>query len=352
MSDEKTAVADSSSAAVAEISSLNSDQYTHWRKTGELPETTQPDPSPETSSEASSGAAAQTADEPAPASQPETTEEAPKPEKAKGPRRHVTAEERKAQLKAEIADLLKQRDALKAPPQAETRAESAPAKPQQPAYTRPKPKADDVDDSGKARYATYDDYVEAVADWKAEQRIAQVEQARQQQQQMNAMAEKLAESKQRYPDLEQHIVPVANALFNDQSIPLAVKGYIDSSPVLVDLLYVMGSDQKELAEFQQLARTNSYAAMRKLAVLESLVQQELSSGKAQADVGRNERGQFTTAAKPPEKKITSAPPPPAELGGKGTPPADATETALESGNFRAYRAAANAKDLARSKGKR
>ena len=97
---------------------------------------------------------------------------------------------------------------------------------------------------------------------------------------------------------------------------------VDDSPVMLDLLYVLGSKPDELAAFVTLAQTKPLEAVRKLAVMENLVKSELGK-TAKTDTSTTQRGedgkfQSTAGTETPENKGTKAPPPAREVGGRGT----------------------------------
>ena len=112
-----------------------------------------------------------------------------------------------------------------------------------------KPKAEDFKDW--AQYETAKDkYDEDLADYKAEQKIQEYEQRQRQSAATQAMQARLDEAKSRYGDeAEPKIMDTAKTVFEDQKIAPAIKTAIGRSQVLVDALYVMGSDPNELASF-------------------------------------------------------------------------------------------------------
>jgi hypothetical protein len=148
--------------------------------------------------------------EPAPAQDPSATEasaevegeseevetstapEAEKSQQVKKPKPRDNAETRKAQLNAEIRDLLKQRDQLRTEvkPKDEKTAAPSPAK-VEPQYTRPKPTLEDKGEDGNPKFASYEDYIEELSDWKSEQRIAQTERARAEKEALTALSQKV-----------------------------------------------------------------------------------------------------------------------------------------------------------------
>lgn len=215
-----------------------------------------------------------------------------------------------------------------------------------------KPKQDDFDTWEKFQDAK-DKYLEDYADYKAKLAVQEDRQARAAEQSQREMAGKLAEAKQRYgADAETAIREAASGVYGNKDVPTAVKSMLEDSPVLLDVLYVLGSKPEEIQAFVELAKSNPGAAVRKVVVLEQLVEQELSKGKGastQETPERGEDGKF----KPTPKKVT-APPPPEELNTRGSATTDPIEAAFRDaeskGDARAFIDAENRRDLARRKG--
>ena len=82
----------------------------------------------------------------------------------------------------------------------------------------------------------------------------------------------------------------ATAVFEDSRIPGVVKSLVNDSPVLVDLLYVLGSKAEDLEDFISTAHSNPSAAVRKLVLIEKLVMEELAKGAPDAETERGEDG--------------------------------------------------------------
>jgi hypothetical protein len=228
----------------------------------------------------------------------------------------------------------------------EVKQEQAKAAPEPPAKP-PAPAVKKLED-----YDSIEAYLEDLADHKANQRLEAYRAEERQKAEQKVIADKLAEAKTRYgDDAEARIRSTAKSVFNDEQIPMAVKALANDSPVLVDLMYVMGSDPNELDEFVALAKSNPGAAIRKLVLVEKLVQEELAKGGTPKASGngdapeRDERGKFL-----PAKKVTSAPPPPRETSGRSSPPPDAVKRAIDDGDFLSYRAEQNRRDIAKRKG--
>src|SRR5215831_5234212 len=176
-----------------------------------------------------------------------------------------------------------------------------------------------------------------------------------QQQNQQQAAAKFNEARQRYGDEGAKTVQAtAGVFFNDQAIHPAIKGLLNESPVLADLLYIMGSDQGELNQFIQVARTNPGEALRRAVVLEQYVKDELSkssNGAASKEptgpaphelLDRDERGRFLAK---------EAPPPAREVSGRASPPPNEADAAFHSGNVRAYINAKNREQLAARRGR-
>ena len=303
--------------------------YAEWRKTGKLPS-------------AESAPAKESSD----GDKPEKA--APAPEAGKSTQEKKPRSNAESRLEEILSDL---RTAGLTPSELksferEVKQEQAKAAPEPPV----KPPASQV--KKLEDYDSIEAYLEDLAREMATQRIEAYRAEEQQKAQQKETAAKLADADKRYGDgAATRIVSTAKAVFNDNTIPEAVRGMADGSPVLVDLMYVMGSDPDELAEFVDLARNNPGAAIRKLVLVEKLVQEELAKGgtpKASSNgdaAQRDETGKFL-----PAKKTTSAPPPPRETSGRSSPPPDAVDRAVKEDDFSAYRAEQNRREIARRKG--
>ena len=219
-----------------------------------------------------------------------------------------------------------------------------------------KPEFKDFNGDYDAFDAAKDKYFEDLADYKAKAAVEAERIAQAQREQQKTFRQKLDEAKERYgAEADTAIVKVAQQICGDRDIHPAVKVLLDESPVLADLLYVMGSEPEEFADFMREARERPGIALRRAVLLEKLVQDELASknGTATAPKRDAETGQFVAAEKaekPPVKKTTAAPAPPSEVSGRGSPPVDEQERASKENDFRAFRAIDNRKALARIRG--
>lgn len=337
MNEQTAESAASSAAPLVEVDrgplvNLTSDQRAEFRRTGELPEPAKQE-QPKTEESATSA-------EETPNSEQEETpkgETQPDPQKkSQESRRKPDAEHRIKQLTDETKRLKAELETLKSKPTDQPKPVEQPKS--EPQYTRPKPTAEDKDKDGNPKYTTYEDFVEDLADWKAEQRLATQQREQQQQAQKRELDSKVSEAKQRYGEkFEEILIPTVNTIVGDQEVSGAVKAMLNESEVLPDLLFTLGSNQQELTSFLQMAKTNPGKALRYIALTESLIREELSGDKGSRE-------------ETPAKPQTQAPKPPAEVGGRASAPPDALESAAKAGDFRAFKAEATRRQLARIKG--
>ena len=315
----------------------NAEDYAEWRTTGKLPEKKSPSPK-----EAS-----------APSKKTVTPDSEPGAQKRQG-----NADSRKEELNREIRDLIAQRDKVKQEVEAPAKKDVKPQAEPSPAPADPKrpvkPKAEDFKTWEEVQAADAK-YLEDLTDYKAEQKIQEYEQRQKQSAAAQAMQVRLNEAKSRYGDeAEPSILSTAKTVFEDKAVAPAIKTAIGRSKVMVDALYVMGSDQNELASFIDLSIKDPLEALRKWYTVEGLVTAELekSAGKPEPKPEtngntpeRDEDGKFI-----PARIAKKAPAPPTELGGSSSPPGDERDRAAASGNVRAFMQDGNRRDIARWKG--
>lgn len=322
--------------------------YAEWRHTGKLPEA-KAAPAEKKTPKAEAAATSNESENDAPASEAGTTKQEKKP--------RSTAETRLNELLADLktaglspAELKTfKRQAQKA----ETEQPKIPEQTAKPAADPKAPERPKVDDfkTWEEYEAARDKYFEDLADYKARQAV-ESDRARQRAEAADReMQAKLAEAKTRYgEDADTAIVASAQAVFGDREVSPGVKAVLNDSPVLVDLMYALGSKSDEFQAFLNEARTNPAAAIRRAVLVEKLVQDELAksspaTGESQV---RDESGKFQKTT--PAKKITEAPPPPREASGRSAAPPDESESAFSANDFARFRAAENRKDIARRKG--
>jgi hypothetical protein len=272
-----------------------------------------------------------------------------------------------------IQQLLDENKTLRERADATERAKSEPEKRDVKQFSQPAPETykrlDEKEFFTKNPKATYEDYIDAAvqhgAEWKSKQVVSHaIAEERQRLAQAEAQKQfqvKAKDARERYPDLDEKVPVAFKSLVEDPQIPGVIKAMLDDSDVLLDVMYVLGSDPTELAQFVQLAKTNPGAALRKLVTTESLVKEKLSGKSGKSETVRGEDGKFVKAdatkddaAKPARSESSAelkprAPKPPSEVGGRGTAPEDTLRTAAQAGDFTAFEAGMNARRQARAK---
>jgi hypothetical protein len=252
-------------------------------------------------------------------------------------------------FKREVAAAAAEQTPNDATPKPEHTAKPADA-PKAPEYGKPKPKLDDFD--------SIEEYTEAFSEWNADKRDFDKSVRDQQETQQKELSTKLEAARERYgAETDAHLQAAARSIFNDAAIPSAVKAIVNDSPVLVDLLYTLGSKSGELEAFIALAKAKPGEAIRKAVLMERLIADELGkpgasaeteSDAAAAAANRDESGKFVSEK--PAKRVTQTPAPPREASGRAAAPPDALDAAAKNGDFRSYREHANRRDLNRFKG--
>lgn len=334
-------------------------EYAAWRQTGKLPERTPAAaPKPKTEKPATSNEPSETV----PASEAGSQERKPR----------GNADTRLTELLNDLRDaglspaqlktfkLDYQRKQTTEGQQAQPNPEKTvnPAEPDRPT----RPKLDDFKTVDEYE-AAVDKYHEDLSDWKSDQKLKAYDQTQRAKADKQALDQKMAAATTRYGETAgATITSAAKAIHGDAQIPQAVKTILDQSPVIVDVLYTIGSNAEELQQLVEMSRTDPGAAIRKIVLVEKLVEEELakggsaSAGKptgATAEPERGEDGKFKPAVeKPaPETKVSKAPQPAKEVSGRGAAPTDEVEAAAKNNDFTAFRNAQNRRDVERRKGR-
>jgi len=317
-----------------------------WRKTGEIPAPKpKADPTPAK-----------------PASVDKTTE--PSPASATGPK-----QEKKSEAAGRLEELLADLKTAGLTPaelksfkrEAKAAEATAPAKPPettanpQEGAAPVKPVQKDFDTWEKYEEAK-DKWVEDLTKFRATEAVQADRQARAEADSERALAAKVAEAKARYGETTEATIQAATSkLVNDDKVNGVVKAMLNDSPVLVDVMYVLGSKAEDLEAFINLAKTDPGKAIRKLALIEREVEIELAKPAKAAEPGevattaeRGEDGKFLP--KTPAKPKPAAPPPPEELSTRGSAPTDAIEAAVRTNDFSAFKAEEDRRDLSRRRG--
>ena len=334
---ENTAIAESYTAPEPQITVLpksGTTEYAQWRVSGDLPEI---EPKAES---------APAAVEPGEATTPPVQERTEKKRRPDAEARIKTLTDEAARLRAELDEARKPKEQSK-------------PKLVEPQYTRPKPTVDDKVE-GKPKYATYEDFTEELADWKAEQRMADYEKRQTAKAQMAETQKKIDAATARYENFDEISRPFVKEMLDSTTIPIAVKQMVADSEVWPDLIFTIASNAEDRAEFLQLARTQPGKALRYIAKVESLIEEALSGNvpRGTPERARSEDGTFVKPepVAPAKRGPESASEPPLEVSNRGAGVMDESGralSALKAGNPNAVRdwlKAENAKDLRRRRG--
>lgn len=315
--------------APVSLDTLDSKQLSHWRQTGDLPET------PDTSTEAASSPAE-------PAAQATSTDAHTPPASEPGTPKKNNAETRIKELLAENARLKAESESFRArPPAPETHAASSPA-PQaevtlSAAIESPdlsKPMLEETEFFSAFQQATVKDYMRYVARY--ENSAADI--ARQSRQSFESRQQwfdsEISKAVDTYPDIQAKVPEELRSAAPVELLPPGVK------PVLSN--YVM-----------QEVWTAPDPGKLLLHIAESAeAQKEIQASRTPADVIRTiariqaRLGTPSVPPKPVVKTTTSAPPPPPTLGSKPAIPGDAVEEALASGDVGKYIREMNRREMA------
>ncbi|HEV2275658.1 MAG TPA: hypothetical protein VGR96_15910 [Acidobacteriaceae bacterium] len=314
---------------------MTSEQRNNWLLKGEIPARTEESgTSPKTeSSEQPSAPSAEGSESPAPASEPGNSQEQKKGKhNAESRIRELNAENKR--IKAELDRLLAsqpQPPATQPPPQQQPKAPQRPVR----------PKLEDFDNIDKYD-AALDKYHEDLSDFKASQKIAELQasQARQanerRTQEINRQIEthwkgQIESARASHADFDDIAGTGPQGRSDGAKIPVnpVMDGFILSSNHGAELLYRLGSDLAEAERISKLAPADC---------LRALVRLEMTAEKP------------AEATPPPApKKVTSAPPPPRDIQARNSAPADEIGKAVADDDFRAFYRLQNQKDLAARK---
>jgi len=176
----------------------------------------------------------------------------------------------------------------------------------------PKPVQDD--------FESYDDYVDALTDWKVEQKLAQFDKRIEQRAETDrasasqtAFEEKLAKGSERYEDFEE--VAMGSSVPITQGMVEIMRGREDP----VGIAYYLGKHIQEATRISRLTPLEAACAI----------------GKIEAEVAAAEK------AKPPPKPVTNAPPPIKPVSGGEVAGEDPENMSYE--KYKAWRASGGGK---------
>ena len=304
-------------------------EYDSWRTSGELParfkptEPAESEPADRPKKTATEGEKLESVG----ASDTPEEQQQEKPEK----KPHLTADQRKAQLRATIEKLWEQpepdtikiaqleatHDKIESAQKRKTEpapvARPAQQQPQQAQGTRPKPTIEDKNPDGTPKYTDWDVYNEDLIDWKADQKVADYERKQQQLAQNAHVDAEVKKGEEIYgSDFGRIANETAGAIVDDPGVPQIVKQRFGNSKILPHLTYTIGGDAETLAKFIQTAKSDPFGALDYITLTESQIRETLAKKTGERDAN----GQFK-ASQTPAKTQTSAPKPPSPVGSSG-----------------------------------
>jgi hypothetical protein len=294
------------------LAALSSEDRAQWFKTGDMPAPATPEAAPVVDEDAAEDAEEQAAAPVKPVPTPEKPISKRQQQINDLIRRATLSEQRAAELEARLAQ-----------PQ-------TPAAPKAIEPTRAKPQ--------QSEFETYDEFMEATYDWKADQRKA-AEQAEiqaqhraraeqgwqaEQQTRMSGWAERMQTFAEKNPAFVEKAVPFLERV--NPGTPLG--DALMDSPIGPELALHLAEHPDELTRIGAL---HPIAALRELGKIEHKL----------------EIAHTSASAGPVAKHVSTAPVPPVTLGSRPADTADPVEAALGAQDFRAYQAAANRRELAR-----
>jgi hypothetical protein len=227
-----------------------------------------------------------------------------------------------AQLKARVREAEAELARLRSGPRNDEPTEPVADEPTAPApkaAAAPRPKSTDLDAQGKAKYETWEQYEDALLEWREAQVLAKVDQRvseREQQRQIaqaNAVIErdwnaKVDEAQAKYDDFATVALDKKTGPYELIRPGSAVDQWILKRPLGAEILYYFGKNRAELLRIGQMHPVDASA---ELVALEAKL-----------------NGSTPAPAMPPESQVTRAPKPAAKVGGRGTSAIDDSTRAL------------------------
>ena len=304
------------SAQPVPLDQLNNEQHIQWLKTGELPvqgdKRAKPliradkDGNPPAEADADAADAVATDDGKG---------------KTEPPKRPGLGSMTYAQMKARIRELeAKEAERVAAPADDEIVDDEAAPPPTTAKVATPRPKSTDLDANGKAKYANWEDYEDALLEWNTERVLAKTDERVSQREQERAIARangeierdwnaKVDEAQSKYDDFQTVALDKRTGPYELIKPGSAIDQWILKRPLGAELLYYFG---KNRAELLRIGRMHPVDASAELVALESKLSKHDSA-----------------PAKESEKvRITRTPKPASEVGGRGTAAVDDVTKAL------------------------
>lgn len=215
----------------------------------------------------------------------------------------------------------------------------------------PRPKAGDQKEDGTPKFATWEEYEDALLEWNTERVLAKADERQTQRQQEQTIAAQNAKIEQSW-NARVDKAREAHEDFDDVALDKdgpgkhiargsVVDQWILDSKHGAEILYHFGNNLPDLLRYSKM---NPIQASRELYKLEARLAN--SSGSSDFDDEPEPKAPITK-----ETKVTKAPKPASEVGGRGTAAGDDVERALRDDPtknedaMRRFMAAENAKDI-------
>jgi hypothetical protein len=307
------------------LASMTSEQRSDWRATGKIPEpSTKQESAPADTSKETTSVADDTATPDAETGK-QTTQEHKERKGAPG------AEARIRELVAKVKEYeRKEAERSKA---AETVTAPAPKQETKPSEPKRLSEAEYFEQNPTKEYA---DYLEYLTDFKVEQKLkaksaedAKSEAERKQQEKAQELEKGWKAKVDAAIEAHDDFKDVVTKEFNDKILPGTVlDGWLIDSDHGAEIMYHYAKNPDELTA---LLEKPPFAQTRILTKLED----KLASPEKKETA--------------PAPQVTKAPKPASEVGGRGTAPEDAAAAAAKDGNYRAYKAEQDRRDLERAK---
>lgn len=244
----------------------------------------------------------------------------------KGSRRKPGAEERIAELVAENKRL---KESAK-PAETKTEAATVKAEPPKKLEAPKRPRMEDFD-TLEAHDVAMDKYLDerdAYNIAKAKEEFKRDSQNEAAQAKFN---EYLDDATKRYPNLKEVLPPFTKEL---ETVHPYVQQFLNTATDnIADVLMVICQDEAAKSEFLTEAKADPAKAIKRIALTEKLVKEELAKGKTEAKETKESKAEEKPEKEPPAKTETKEQPQATrEVGNRGTGPADPTADAVRRAN--------------------
>lgn len=328
------------------LESLSDEQHVAWLKTGELPVHGDKRAKPLVRADKDGNPPAEVETDDADAVADEVGKGKTEPAKRPG-----LGSMTYAQMKARIRELeAKEAERSREPEPDEIVDDDAAPPPTKAKEATPRPKSTDLDANGKAKYANWEDYEDALLEWNTERVLAKTDERVSQREQERAIARangeierdwnaKVDEAQSKYDDFQAVALDKRTGPYELIKPGSAIDQWILKRPLGAELLYYFG---KNRAELLRIGRMHPVDASAELVALESKLSKHDSAPAKESE----------------QVRISRTPKPASEVGGRGTAAVDDVARALaddptkSEDAMRRFMAAENEKNIRERLGER